>query len=611
MPTLGEIRQQFPMYSDVSDSQLLQGLHQKFYSDIPYEKFLGQIDFKGTKYDAGQVKSPVEGNSFLQNWGSGAGKALYDIGQGASQLVGAGESAERTKERRQEDIPLMKTGGGVSGNLMGNITAFAPLAAVPGANTIAGAGVTGATMAALQPAVNSLERVKNTAIGTALGSGMQTVARYPLETLDAAKSIVTAPFKAANAAIEPFYESGRQKILSRALNNAIGPTAPQVQQRLANAPSLVPGSIPTAGEAGESAGLAAMQRSAAAVNPEAYTARAAANNAARVEALQDLAGTTGERQFHEAARSTAANDLYGTAYAKGVDITRNPQTGQYLPKAEIAGVKGEITKLMQRPAIQDAMKEARRLAANEGINLTSPQGSVQGLDYVKRALDDQIGKAAGNEQRILRDLKSRLLTTLDRISPDYAQARTTFAEMSKPITQMNVIQEILNKSVRPLDQTLMPNQYARALSDDTVRGVTGMDRATLENTMAPHQLDMLNAVKGDLARSVAAQNLGRGPGSDTVQKLAMTNLMQRAGIPQGVLNFPVLGRVGNWAYEVADQRMKEALANTLLNPQQTANLLRLTPPVNAPLQLSPAQMERAALAARALALPALATGNQQ
>jgi hypothetical protein len=41
--TIEEIRQKYPQYSDLSDEQLLKGLHSKFYSDLPYEQFASSI----------------------------------------------------------------------------------------------------------------------------------------------------------------------------------------------------------------------------------------------------------------------------------------------------------------------------------------------------------------------------------------------------------------------------------------------------------------------------------------------------------------------------------------------------------------------------------------
>lgn len=41
--SINEVRQKFPEYNDLSDVELLQGIHSKFYSDIPFEEFSSNI----------------------------------------------------------------------------------------------------------------------------------------------------------------------------------------------------------------------------------------------------------------------------------------------------------------------------------------------------------------------------------------------------------------------------------------------------------------------------------------------------------------------------------------------------------------------------------------
>ena len=528
----------------------------------------------------------LEGMSGIDKFLAGAGKSIADVGLGIRQLTGfAGQ--DEVDESKARDDALMDSGSGFAGNITGNVAqAFLPGLGAVGAGkavglpmlqaagrtamtapaTLTGAGVVGglgAAQGAVQPVGSGESRVFNSAAGLIGGAAIPVAGM----TLKAGKGI-----------LEPLYEGGRNTIVGRALNEAAGQNAGQVIQNLKGAQQLVPGSAPTAAEVANSGGIAALQRTASAVDPEAYATRAAQQNEARVSALTDLAGTGGQREFYDASRRSAADDLYTKAYDRGVDIRRSPVTGHFLPKAEVSGVKGEISKLLQRPAIQDAVAQARILAANEGVSMKDMAGSVKGLDYVKRALDDQIGKVAGNEQRVLVDLKNRLLTTIDRLSPDYAQARVTFKDMSKPINQMDVAQEIADKSINKLTGIIQPQAYARALSDDTAQRATGFGKATLENTMEPGQLGILEAIKGDLARSVAARDMGRGAGSDTVQKLAMTNLMNQAGLPVGLLNLPGLGRLGSWVYSQADGQMKQALATGLLNPKQTAILMEQATP---------------------------------
>jgi len=46
MPTLADIRKQYPQYADVPDDKLATALHAKFYADVPVEKFNAAIGYK-------------------------------------------------------------------------------------------------------------------------------------------------------------------------------------------------------------------------------------------------------------------------------------------------------------------------------------------------------------------------------------------------------------------------------------------------------------------------------------------------------------------------------------------------------------------------------------
>lgn len=46
MPTITEIRKQYPQYGDMSDQQLADALHSKFYADMPADQFYSKIGFK-------------------------------------------------------------------------------------------------------------------------------------------------------------------------------------------------------------------------------------------------------------------------------------------------------------------------------------------------------------------------------------------------------------------------------------------------------------------------------------------------------------------------------------------------------------------------------------
>lgn len=54
MPTIADIRQQYPQYKDLSDQQLAEGLHKKFYSDLPFNDFASKIGYKPQRFGTGK-----------------------------------------------------------------------------------------------------------------------------------------------------------------------------------------------------------------------------------------------------------------------------------------------------------------------------------------------------------------------------------------------------------------------------------------------------------------------------------------------------------------------------------------------------------------------------
>ncbi len=171
MPTIADIRNQYPQYADVPDRELVRGLHKKFYEDVPYGEFLKKIDFN-------ERIDPTKDMGQLERFNAGAGKAFYDLGQGAAQLVGMGESGQETKDRRALDRPLMNTAAGVAGNVGGNVAAFAPamMMAGPAGATVPGAAALSAIAGGMQPAENTQERLGTMGKDFVLGGAIQAAA---------------------------------------------------------------------------------------------------------------------------------------------------------------------------------------------------------------------------------------------------------------------------------------------------------------------------------------------------------------------------------------------------------------------------------------------------
>lgn len=221
-----EIRQKYPQYQDLSDEQLAQSLHKKFYADMPVEEFNQKIGF---------APDPTAGMSGTDKFLAGAGKAFTDLGRGAHQAAGElapylmAATGKPTRQDvgkaigaptraemdaiKQQDAPLMKTGAGFAGNLAGNVAGALPLALTPGANTGAGAALIGSGLSMLQPVGKDESRTLNTILGGAFGyAGNMVGAKAIPAAINWAKGKVAGKLaeKTANAARDATVAEARQ-----------------------------------------------------------------------------------------------------------------------------------------------------------------------------------------------------------------------------------------------------------------------------------------------------------------------------------------------------------------------------------------------------------------
>lgn len=512
--------------------------------------------------DAPAKIDPTESMTGFEKFAAGAGKAIYDVGRGAGQLVGL-VSEQDVAEARERDKALMNTGAGIAGNIVGNVGMYTPLALVPGANTVAGGALVGAASGALQPTAEGESRLANAAIGGAAGAAVPAAIRTG---------------KAAKAAlVDPFTQAGRTRIAGGVLNRtAADPQA--AAARMAAAKGATPGFAPTAGQAADDAGVAALERTTRAVNPGAFDDVEKSQRQALADAVRGIAKDDVTRTSAVDARRTAAQQLYDAALDPA---NQHPVT---------PWLKGQVTQLTKRPSINSASKDAQRWAMERGEN-PSPMGSLRALHDVKQSLDDMIGKATvegrGGEVAALRNTQDQLLTTMEKLSPQYQQARKTYAQMSRPINQMDIGQEFTQRLIpslyrdMPAPAQLNAASFSRALTDqgdDIARNVTGMKGAKLASLMEPDQMQALRGVLSDLQMVKAAENAGRGVGSDTVQKTAMSHIAAEAGIPNwmaSVARVPggMLKRVGDAVYGNSDEQVSMMLADLLKNPQQAAQAM--------------------------------------
>lgn len=506
------------------------------------------------------------GMSGVEKFRAGMGKAFYDLYRGGKQLFG-GMTPEEVDEARRLDAPLMKTGAGVAGNITGNLAAAAPLAVLPGAAIVPGAAAYGAVLGALEPR----------GTGDSLASNVFRGAAY-----SAAVPAGIGAAKAGYAVAQPFMKSGRDKIVGGTIKRFAGDDAVNLVKNSQG--ELVRGSRPTLAEATQDAGIATLQRSAVSSDPllaKAINDRMMANNEARVKALRSIGGDEGELAFHASARSATAEDLYKKAFSEA--------------PADTKWIKGEVTKLMKRPAFIEALKDGQKIAANEGLRLGKggkflEEDSARILHYAKKSLDDKIADSTGNAQRALIDTRDKVVSLLESkdFSPSYREARDTYAKMSVPIDRMKVGKELERRALNNVDDamgnpTLTPAKFANTLKsgDDVVASATGR-RQPLSAVLDTKQSEMLELLRKDLSRLNVAQTAGKPLGSPTAQYLSSQNLMEQIAGPLGIPRSfaqnaltQTMARGADWLYKRAEPRVQQALGEALLDPAEAARIMAI------------------------------------
>ncbi len=558
-----------------------------------------------------RMADPTKGG--LYNFFAGAGGAMADLGRGIGQAVGL-VSDEDVAQARKEDSWLANTTGGKVGNVVGNVAMALPTVLVPGAATIPGAALVGGVMGAAQPVVGDESRLGNAALGGAAGAGGVVLGRG-----------LQAGYQGAKALVEPFTQKGREQIAGRMISRFADDPA-----RVATATSTptVTGARPTLAEQTGDEGIARLQDALRAADPQfnnAISSRLTENNAARVNALEGLTGRNGARQAADTARETAAEKLYGDAFSAKTAITPSQL------KAQAKLLKGnEIEKLLEAPAVKEAVQQAQTNAKNAGRSMNlDGKGSIEGLHNVKLAIDDMIKDPAtaaqGNKMAALRMARDRVVKVIETMSPDYKKARLTYADMSKPVNAFDIGEEVFNRATSNTsnlagDPRMQANALMGLLKDEPalIKRATGRSGNALSDVLEPDQLAMLRAVASETDRAAAVASAGNGPGSATAQRMASQNVLRQiigpTGLPESwaenALANTVVGKPLNLIYGgIAEPKIQQELAKAVLDPASAKAALQAAQAQG--VTLPPSLARKLLEAAGRSTAPALAVSGQR
>lgn len=529
-------------------------------------------------------KANNERQASLQDYNNDNAGTAFTLGRVASNIAGTAGAPGAV--------------GGILGGLSKGENALALANALKTSGTvgtlpqkIAGAAGAGALQTML---VNPEDTLKGAAISAALPVGGQ---------------IASAIGGTASDIARPLTEKGRNTVLAKYLLDKVGNSKQAVIDSLENAKGNTSGFNPTTGQASNNPELATLERVFRERNPGMMDDAVTSQTKSLADAIRGIGGDDTTRAAMDTNRSSAADALYGTAMTsdaqrfeeaiRQANASRNSSQGGLMLGGERASTTTpELDALAKAPAMKDAINAAKTLYANKnpGAYIGNPLESLEGLHYIKLAIDNQLNGGsqatalASHGNAALSSIKQKLLDQIESISPMYGNARKTFTEMSAPINQLDLGNAISDKFIPaiyrdvPVPNQLNYEQLARVANDSgdaLAKKVTGFNGATLENTLRPDQLDTIKNVISDAQYIKNGQLRGKPVNSSTFQNLAFNSDMENSILPQVLRNLAPISLTANVLkagrdaiYKGSNQQLQQKLAEVLGSPKQAAALLK-------------------------------------
>ena len=372
-----------------------------------------------------------------------------------------------------------------------------------------------------------------------------------------------------------------------ALRTAVKGKGEEILNALRGNTELVPGSLPTAGEAAAavgSTGYAKLQKDASKTLGDEYLARDIANANARDASLGEIGGTEADLAAAIKEREATASATYG------------------LSDSQIVAADKTFTSLLSRPDMKKAVADAAELAAKKGqsfgsgVNAPAKQVGTdfitgkpimsepsfanytgQDLHNIKLAFDDLINKPVIQEGGLSGNTKKATIATKDAFLkwveqdnniPAYKTARERYAADSKPINEMEVGQH-LRKELKSSLQNETPGSFTAAVENEagTIEAATKSDRyKKLIEVLSPDNVAKVEAVKQDFLRQEQnKQNAKRGETVELAPNVRTSGVLSRIATMADKLLRAIEGKISRaTAIEIAKEMLNPELAASSL-----------------------------------------------
>jgi hypothetical protein len=495
---LAAFRQQYPQYGQMSDAQLANALHAKFYSQIPFDQFASKVGLK-TDPVTGAIDTFERSIPFADEASAGVSALAGRVFGGAPSLSSAWANA-RAQQKAQADAfqaahPYLSgaaTGAGIGGQIVAALgsggTSAAPeapgllagiaragkgllgLDAAPATAAAAPAGglvnraVQGAARAA--PAATKGGLLAGTAAFANTDGDLQTRMQAAADAIPVGGVVGGGTGELIGAA-----NTGAQQLAKRgmtATQKAAIRAVQILQKRAPQVAALQPGDIPEGQFAFQQGDGASLARAVAAVPgpgqniaQQALGARSAqAGNRVKAAMQDSLDASRADyyqtKNMTEAARKAVADPLYAQSAATPVN------------EVDFQHLMGPI---LNTDIGQRAMTSAQRIAEAESVVSGQPstwdQNIIQNgqvvsaqtpgapmLDKMAQGWDEALrpyyqGGRLSTEGRAMLGLRNEFVNRLGQLVPANAEARAAWGQDSSVLNAMQTGRDIIRKTTDP------------------------------------------------------------------------------------------------------------------------------------------------------------------
>lgn len=308
--------------------------------------------------------------------------------------------------------------------------------------------------------------------------------------------------------------------------------------------AVTPGVKYSAAQSTGNQGLAALEDVYKAQNAAGpLNQQAAQNRQALADSIRGLAKDEAAKTAAETARNNAVEDLYNQAKAgtypaspelNSILNTPAGQTAKRMADQKFANIR-TMGKTQAIPSSQGAIVDS---SGNPFMINPEVPAEYQGkyLHEIKLNLDklarlNPQNAADASALSGVDDVRSAYNSWLEDNIPQYGQAKSTYAQLSKPINQMDIGTVLKNKLLPAtsgdIPTSLNAASYARSLQDPNALAAyaTGYPRANFGQIMGPENASLVNGINQDASRMAEINRLGAGFGSPTARREAANDFL--------------------------------------------------------------------------------------